>query len=103
MLSEVLQAKFWRFSSCESSQILQSIAKIYIISLACYQDEYQLSSRLTDQLLHNSLGKECPAAFWHHLRRFTIPTNAFCIKTAGIFLHSTVVAESCRIVIVSCG
>ena len=43
---------------------------------------------LTDQLLNESFGKECPAAFWHDLHWLTIPTKAFCIKMAGIFLHS---------------
>ena len=71
-----------------------------MISVACYQEKYQLSLSLNAQLLHNSLGKECPTAFGHHLGRLTIPTNAFCIEMAGIFLHSlTVVPESYQIVI----
>ena len=32
-----------------------------------------------------------------HLRQLSIPSNAFCNKTVGIFLHSlTVIVEGCR-------
>ena len=46
-----IQAKFWRFVSSQSCQFLKSIVMIYIVSVACYYDNYQLNSRLTDQLL----------------------------------------------------
>ena len=52
----------------------------FMISVACYQDKYQVNLDQTDQLLHNSLGKECPVVFWHHLRRLAVPSAAFCIK-----------------------
>ena len=67
---------------------MQSIITIYMISVVCYQDKYQLNSRLTDQLLHNSLGKECPAAFWNRLSQLIITSNAFCKERAGTFLTS---------------
>ena len=46
-----------------------------MISVACYQDKYGLNSKLTDQLLHDSLKKEYSTAFWQHLSRLTIPSN----------------------------
>ena len=82
---------------------MQSIATIYVMSVACYQDKHQLNSKLADQVVHNSLGKECPAIFWHHLLGLTIPSDRILYKTVGIFMHSpTVVAESCRIVVTGC-
>ena len=44
--------------------------------------------KANNQLLHNSLGKKCPAAFWHHLRQLTIPTDTFSIKTASIYISA---------------
>ena len=83
--SQILAISGWSIFSSFAKHISETI---YMISVACYQDKYQLNFRLTDQLLHDSLGKECPAAFWHHLGRFTIPKNELCIKTAWIFLQS---------------
>ena len=60
-----------------------NFAAIYKISVACNKDKYQINSVLPDQLLHNSLGKECPAAFWYHLHQLTIPANAFYITTSN--------------------
>ena len=40
---------------------------------------------------------ECPGAFCHYLRRLTTPLNVYCIKTAGIFLHSLTVAAGIKV------
>ena len=42
------------------------------------------------------IDKEYPATFWHLLHRLTMLSNAFCVKTTGIFRHSLIiVAEIC--------
>ena len=40
-------------------------------------------SRLTDQLIHYSLGKKCPSGFWHLLGWLTIPSDVIYIRTVG--------------------
>ena len=78
----------------------QSDQRIRCVFQSVYnKDKYQLISRLTDQLLHNSLGKECPAAFRHYLSWLSILSNVLRINTDDIFLHSlTVVTGSCCLV-----
>ena len=75
---EVEHSKFSRFLASQSPNYLLCIATIYLVSVACYQDKYQLYSMLCDDLLHYTLAKECPAAFnWRLLHWLTMLSDAF--------------------------
>ena len=64
---------------CKAQHDLHNIRRVFA---------RQITTKNSDQLLHDSLGKVCPAAFWGHMRRLRIPSNGFYINPIWIGLFA---------------